>query len=141
MSTAPGRLPAFVASAGLRGRPPKGGPVRRVSRIFARPGASPAAPAQSSGRKSAITITNDKGRLSKEEIEKMVKEAEEFAAADELMRECTELRGYLEACLRAGKASPPPPGSCLTNVVRHDVLFSVSDTVCVLRFNRVWHRE
>jgi|UniRef100_A0A7S4G886 L1 cell adhesion molecule like protein len=51
---------------------------------------------KSSGRKSAITITNDKGRLSKEEIEKMVKEAEEFAAADELMRECTELRGYLE---------------------------------------------
>ena len=26
---------------------------------------------------------------------------------------------------------PPPP----------HVLFSVSDTVCVLRFNRVWHRE
>ena len=26
---------------------------------------------------------------------------------------------------------PPPP----------NVLFSVSDTVCVLRFNQVWHRE
>ena len=40
-------------------------------------------------------------------------------------------------------APPPPPGDCdcLTNVVRHDVLFSVSDTVCVLRFNQVWHRE
>ena len=41
---------------------------------------------------------------------------------------------------------PPPPAAatdcdCLTNVVRHDVLFSVSDTVCVLRFNQVWHRE
>ena len=43
--------------------------------------------------------------------------------------------------------SPPPPPAtatdcdCLTNVVRHDVLFSVSDTVCVLRVNQVWHRE
>ena len=30
---------------------------------------------------------------------------------------------------------------CLTNVVKHDVLFSVSDTVCILRLNQVWHRE
>ena len=36
----------------------------------------------------------------------------------------------------AQSASPPPPRGCdydcLTNVVRHDVLFSVSDTMCVL---------
>nr|WJH19500.1 Heat shock 70 kDa protein [Euglena gracilis] len=51
---------------------------------------------KSSGRKSAITITNDKGRLSKADIEKLVKEAEQFAAADALMRECAELRGFLE---------------------------------------------
>jgi len=51
---------------------------------------------KTSGRKSAITITNDKGRLSKTEIEKLVKEAEEFAATDALLRECTELRGFLE---------------------------------------------
>uniref|UniRef100_A0A7S1N7W6 Heat shock protein 70 n=1 Tax=Eutreptiella gymnastica TaxID=73025 RepID=A0A7S1N7W6_9EUGL len=51
---------------------------------------------KSSGRKSAITITNDKGRLSKEEIEKMVKEAEQYAAADELLRETQECRVFLE---------------------------------------------
>ena len=29
--------------------------------------------------------------------------------------------------------NPPPP--------KYDVLFSVSDTVCIFRFNQVWHRE
>ena len=35
------------------------------------------------GKKSKITITNDKGRLSKEEIEKMVQDAEKYKAEDE----------------------------------------------------------
>lgn len=43
-----------------------------------------------------ITITNDKGRLSKEEIEKMVKSAEEFREADERRREVVEARNSLE---------------------------------------------
>jgi len=35
------------------------------------------------GKQNKITITNDKGRLSKEEIEKMVNDAEKFKAEDE----------------------------------------------------------
>ena len=35
------------------------------------------------GKKSKITITNDKGRLSKEEIEKMVQDAEKYKAEDD----------------------------------------------------------
>ena len=38
------------------------------------------------GKKSKITITNDKGRLSKEEIEKMVQDAEKYKAEDEQVR-------------------------------------------------------
>lgn len=38
------------------------------------------------GKKSKITITNDKGRLSKEEIEKMVQDAEKYKAEDEQAR-------------------------------------------------------
>jgi molecular chaperone DnaK (HSP70) len=38
------------------------------------------------GKKSKITITNDKGRLSKEEIEKMVQDAEKYKAEDEEVR-------------------------------------------------------
>lgn len=35
------------------------------------------------GKKSKITITNDKGRLSKAEIEKMVQDAEKYKAEDD----------------------------------------------------------
>ncbi|KAF2318729.1 hypothetical protein GH714_010350 [Hevea brasiliensis] len=38
---------------------------------------------KTTGQKNKITITNDKGRLSKEEIEKMVQEAEKYKAEDE----------------------------------------------------------
>merc|ERR1712118_94331 len=40
-----------------------------------------------SGKSEKITITNDSGRLSPEEIERMVQEAEEFAEEDKLERE------------------------------------------------------
>merc|ERR1712146_756824 len=46
---------------------------------------------KASGKAEKITITNDKGRLSKEEIEKMVHEAEKFKASDD------ELKGKIEA--------------------------------------------
>ena len=42
------------------------------------------------GRSESITITNDKGRLSKEEIDRMVAEAEEFAEQDEAIRKRVE---------------------------------------------------
>lgn len=42
---------------------------------------------QGTGKGEGITITNDKGRLSKEEIEKMVAEAEKFAEEDKLLKE------------------------------------------------------
>ncbi|KAK9919875.1 hypothetical protein M0R45_028449 [Rubus argutus] len=44
----------------------------------------------------SITITNDKGRLSQEEIDRMVKEAEEFAEEDKKMREKIDARNKLE---------------------------------------------
>merc|ERR1711976_188636 len=42
---------------------------------------------KSTGKSQKITITNDKGRLTKEEIEKMVNEAEKFKADDEAAKE------------------------------------------------------
>ncbi|KAL3516047.1 hypothetical protein ACH5RR_022949 [Cinchona calisaya] len=44
----------------------------------------------------SITITNDKGRLSEEEIERMVKEAEEFAEEDRKVKERIDARNKLE---------------------------------------------
>ncbi|KAF7980395.1 hypothetical protein HWV62_38196 [Athelia sp. TMB] len=42
------------------------------------------------GKSESITITNEKGRLSKEDIERMVAEAEEFASEDEAQRKRIE---------------------------------------------------
>eukprot|EP01064_Diplonema_japonicum_P008926 TRINITY_DN163_c0_g1_i4.p1 TRINITY_DN163_c0_g1~~TRINITY_DN163_c0_g1_i4.p1 ORF type:complete len:681 (+),score=294.13 TRINITY_DN163_c0_g1_i4:70-2043(+) len=50
-----------------------------------------------SGSKEAITITNDKGRLSEEEIEKMVREAEEFQEEDKKLKERVEAKNALES--------------------------------------------
>ncbi|XP_040940943.1 heat shock 70 kDa protein BIP1 isoform X2 [Gossypium hirsutum] len=44
----------------------------------------------------SITITNDKGRLSQEEIDRMAKEAEEFAEEDKKVREKIDSRNKLE---------------------------------------------
>lgn len=48
------------------------------------------------GKSHKITITNDKGRLSKDDIEKMVKAAEEFKEADNKLRERVEAKNGLE---------------------------------------------
>ncbi|ODV58881.1 Hsp70 family ATPase KAR2 [Ascoidea rubescens DSM 1968] len=48
------------------------------------------------GKSESITITNDNGRLSKEEIEKMVDEAAKYAAEDEEVRAKIESRNSLE---------------------------------------------
>ena len=48
------------------------------------------------GRSESITITNDKGRLSKEEIDRMVQEAEEFAEQDEAVRKRVEALNALQ---------------------------------------------
>jgi len=48
------------------------------------------------GVKEKITITNEKGRLSQEEIEQMIREAEEFAEEDRLVKERVDARNALE---------------------------------------------
>merc|ERR1712170_130527 len=51
---------------------------------------------KSTGKENKITITNDKGRLSKDEIEKMVEEAEKYKAEDENNRARIEAKNALE---------------------------------------------
>ncbi|KAI0026088.1 heat shock protein 70 family [Xylariomycetidae sp. FL0641] len=48
------------------------------------------------GKTESITITNDKGRLTPEEIERMVAEAEKYAEEDKATRERIEARNGLE---------------------------------------------
>jgi len=51
---------------------------------------------KSTGKSNKITITNEKGRLSKADIERMVKEAEEFKDQDDAQKHIVEARNELE---------------------------------------------
>ena len=52
---------------------------------------------KSTGKQNKITITNDKGRLSKDDIERMVKEAESYKDEDDKQRERISAKNSLEA--------------------------------------------
>jgi molecular chaperone DnaK (HSP70) len=62
-----------------------------------------AAQDKASGKKQTITITSDKGRLSAEEIDRMVKEAEECAETDAKLRQRIEARNSFESYLYSVK--------------------------------------
>jgi len=51
---------------------------------------------KASGKAEKITITNDKGRLSKEEIDKMVSDAEKYKDADDKVKKRIEAKNGLE---------------------------------------------
>jgi len=61
------------------------------------------------GKKEEITITNDSGRLTEEEIERMIKEAEQFADEDKITRERVDAKnafeGYLHSMKNAAEGS------------------------------------
>merc|ERR1712033_99733 len=52
---------------------------------------------KSTGKENKITITNDKGRLSKEDIEKMVNDAEKYKAEDDTQRDRIGAKNSLES--------------------------------------------
>jgi len=51
---------------------------------------------KATGKAEKIVITSDKGRLSQEEIDRMVRDAEEFADADKAVRETVDAKNALE---------------------------------------------
>lgn len=51
---------------------------------------------KSTGKSNKITITNDKGRLTKEDIERMVEEAEKYKHEDEETKARIEAKNNLE---------------------------------------------
>lgn len=59
---------------------------------------------KTTGNTNNITITNDKGRLSKEEIEKMVQDAERFAEEDQQVKERLASKQKLEQFVYSTKA-------------------------------------
>ena len=68
------------------------------------------------GAKNSITITNDKGRLSKDDIERMVADAERFKQEDNIVKEKIEARNNLESFIYNARniASNPQTSSKLS---------------------------
>jgi L1 cell adhesion molecule like protein len=60
---------------------------------------------KSTNKANSIKITNDKGRLSKEDIERMVEEAEKFKEQDEIAKKLVDTRNGLENYLYSVKSS------------------------------------
>merc|ERR1711957_531744 len=64
---------------------------------------------KATGKAEKITITNDKGRLSEEQIEKMIKEAEQFTDEDKKVKERVDAKngfdGYLHSMRSAAEGS------------------------------------
>ncbi|XP_017084498.2 LOW QUALITY PROTEIN: heat shock 70 kDa protein cognate 2 [Drosophila eugracilis] len=81
----------------------------------------------STGKTEKITITNDKGRLSKAEIDRMLSEAEKYKVEDDRQRERVQsknnLEGYIYGCRQAVEEAP-------SGVLSETERSKVRDKVC-----------
>lgn len=64
---------------------------------------------KSTGRTNAITITNDTGRLSKAEIDRMVNEAEKYKEEDQMQRDRISAKNSLESYVYSVKQAADDP--------------------------------
>merc|ERR1712050_594961 len=62
------------------------------------------------GKSEKITITNDSGRLSQEEIDKMINDAEKFAEEDKKVKERIEAKNALEGYLHSMRSASEGSG-------------------------------
>ena len=98
---------------------------------------------KSTGRQNKITITNDKGRLSKADIEKMVNEAEQYREEDERQRERISVKNQLEAYAFQLKSTMEEEAikSKLSEEDRKTVLNKVEETLRWLDSNQLADKE
>ncbi|EIN05850.1 heat shock protein 70 [Punctularia strigosozonata HHB-11173 SS5] len=90
-----------------------------------------AAADKGTGKSESITIKNEKGRLSQEEIDRMVAEAEEFAQDDEAQRKRIEALNALSSFvygLKAQLADQDGLGGKLDDADKKAILAAVKDT-------------
>ena len=80
---------------------------------------------QSTGKTNAITITNDTGRLSKGEIDRMVADAEKYKKEDEMQREKIAARNSLESYVYSVKQTAEDPN--VVNKLNADDLETVKN--------------
>ena len=84
---------------------------------------------KSTGKTNKITISNDKGRLTAEQIEKMVKEAEEFKKQDSEMKEKIESKNQLENYLYQSRNTVKDEKTKLSDADKSKVSDLVDETL------------
>ncbi|KAK2585328.1 hypothetical protein KPH14_010009 [Odynerus spinipes] len=94
-----------------------------------------------SGRSSNIKITNDKGRLSKAEIDRMLAEAERYKEQDKEQREKVAARNQLESYMFSVKQAVEESGSKLTEMDKNRVESLCDDTLRWLDNNTLAETE
>ncbi len=100
-----------------------------------------AAEDKGSGKSEKITITNDSGRLSPEEIERMVQEAEEFAEEDKLERERVDAKNDLETWLFNQKSDLKEKYKGMEEDDKEQALDAVQDAIKWLEDNKEADKE
>lgn len=98
---------------------------------------------KSTGRENKITITNDKGRLSKEDIERMVNEAETYRHQDEKQRERINSKNALESYCFQMKSTIDDENikSKISDSDRQNILKKCDETIAWLDGNQQAEKE
>ncbi|GMR49077.1 hypothetical protein PMAYCL1PPCAC_19272 [Pristionchus mayeri] len=96
---------------------------------------------KSTGKKNAITIKNEKGRLSKEEIERMVEEAAKYEEEDRKTRDRVAARNGLEAYALAVRGALEEHGEKLERKDREDGKRAVDETIEWIERNQCAEKE
>lgn len=96
---------------------------------------------KSTGKSKNITIRNDKGRLSKSEIEKMLSDADKYRAEDDQQRERVAAKNVLESYVFNVKQAAEESGSKLSSSEKETVIKECQDTLSWLDKNNLAEKE
>ena len=98
---------------------------------------------KSTGKSENITVTNDKGRLSKEQIDKMVEEAEKFKEDDEKAKQLIDARNNFENTIYQFKStlSDEKMSSVIDASMKEELTKVVEENVSWLENNQMASKE
>jgi len=98
---------------------------------------------KSCGKSNKITITNDKGRLSQQDIERMVADAERYKDEDNKHRECVEAKNHLEnfAFTMKNSVNSGELKDKINPDERNTIVKACEDTISWLEHNQTAEKE
>jgi len=96
---------------------------------------------KSTGKEQKITITNDKGRLSQDEIERMVQEAEKYKAEDDANKNRIEAKNGLENYCYSLKSSISQVGDKMPADDKTKLEAAIEETISWLDANLTAEKE